>query len=98
MMPETCLDKRGSHFRVIQDWSYIHCYTCDSVKAYNIGTHESERALCAACTTKPRFWAGSYCYRCDSSETPDVTTTEEEDSCNSCAEREVKDGKCVLVQ
>ena len=74
------------------------CYACSLVDAIKIGTHEIERNQCRACITTPRFWAGSYCYRCDSAETPDVTTAEEEVSCNSCAEREVKDGKCILVQ
>ena len=74
------------------------CIDCSYTQKVDIGAHEIERNHCLSCRTTARYWAGSYCYRCDSSETPSVTTSEEEDSCNSCAEREVKDGKCVLVQ
>ncbi len=74
------------------------CRDCSLTDKQKIGTFDIDRQQCLACTTQPRFWAGSYCYRCNSPETPGVTTSEEEDSCNSCAEREVKDGKCILIQ
>ena len=93
--PNSCV--RGSEFRRKVS-GYSFCVTCDLVDKINIGTTAEHRDICSACTTKPRFWIGEYCYRCDSAETPAVTTAEEEASCNSCAEREVKDGKCVLVQ
>ena len=89
---------KGSEFQSTAFMGYNNCLTCDTTQKIQIGTHAIEREYCLACTTKPRFWAGSYCYRCDSSETPGVTTSEEEDSCNSCAEREIKDGKCILIQ
>ena len=94
---------RGESLRSSQilnnNGNYLFCHDCTIVDSINIGTSSEHRDMCLACTTKPRFWVGSYCYRCDSHETPEVTTPEEEDSCYSCkGVREVKDGKCVLVQ
>ncbi len=93
--PNSCV--RGSEFRRKVS-GYSFCATCDLVEKINIGTTAVHRDMCSACTTKPRFWIGEYCYRCDSPETPDVTSTDEEKSCRTCDEREVKDGKCILIQ
>ena len=88
---------KGTHF-INAAHSYSVCSACERTEKTYIGTLDIERDYCLACTTKPRFWIGEYCYRCDSPETPDVTSTDEEKSCRTCDEREVKDGKCVLVQ
>ena len=88
---------KGTHF-INAAGSYSVCSACERTEKVDIGTLDIERDYCLACTTKPRFWIGEYCYRCDSPETPDVTSTDEEKSCRTCDVREVKDGKCVLVQ
>ena len=88
---------KGTHF-INASMSYSICSACEITEKVNIGSHENERKYCLMCTSAKRFWAGEYCYRCDTSETPDVLSDTEEDSCISCSEREVKDGKCVLKQ
>ena len=93
--------EKGKQFRslsVENVWAPVFCTDCGYTEKIEIGTTAGHRDMCSACTTKPRFWVGSYCYRCDSPETPDVTSTDEEKSCRTCDEREVKDGKCVLIQ
>ena len=96
VLKSKCTD--GSEFRIPGNWNYDVCRSCDLVDAVTITSDESDREKCLKCTSTPRFWNGTSCYRCDSPETPDVTSTDEEKSCRTCDEREVKDGKCILIQ
>ncbi len=88
----TC--QTGSQFLSPSDSRNL-CVSCDSVNAVYIASGEKERQLCSNCTTTKRFWAGTSCYPCDSGDEPTISTPEEEDSCLSCRNRIIEDGRCI---
>ena len=73
------------------------CFLCESADAPSIGSDDYTAQLCLACSPQ-RFTASEKCYLCNTAATPTLETQADIKSCNACAEREVKDGKCVLVQ